>query len=160
MLKHDGDYICSDYSGDRKTVEVDVQYFRSSAHFTTATIYNSTTILTCTCYANPYCKTVSNLIIRIRDGREYKTNTTSTGCKLDPSWDNETKCRVTTVMHAYKEDNGLEMSCTFQYKNVTDYLIMYPKVKALCKHLNHVHFQWYTCTRFLIYMFTFNDIYI
>ncbi|XP_060566688.1 uncharacterized protein LOC132725570 [Ruditapes philippinarum] len=115
-LKKDGNYTCSDDSGDNNTVEVDVQYFHSSTHFTTATVHNSTTILTCRCYANPSCKIVPHIITTYREGQDnHDSVTTFTECKADPLREKQRKCtRVISVMHVYKEDNGKEMSCIFQ----------------------------------------------
>jgi hypothetical protein len=72
-------------------------------------------------------------------------------CLQDPLREKQRKCtRVISVMHVYKEDNGKEMSCTFQYKNTTDYLIMYPKVKVLCKYKNCRSYIYYVIIKFVI----------
>ncbi|XP_045209166.2 uncharacterized protein LOC123561063 isoform X2 [Mercenaria mercenaria] len=135
MLKHDGNYTCSDGNGNSKMVELDVQYFSGWAEFTTATPENTMTTFTCWCRSNPRCTIVPETVSHGRPGvgstLGLDSKTTFHPCASDPTAENRTKCSVTVQMHVAKEDNGvMENSCKFNYKNST-ILTLSPQVKFL-----------------------------
>lgn len=130
MFKHAGNYSCTDSNDNTAMVELDVQYFSCSADFTTATPDNTRTVFTCKLYSNPRGKIIPHIVTNIRpDDPPEKKNSTTTfhECVPDPLNENKTMCLVTSVMHVAKEDNGLEMSCEFIYKNSTK-LTLFRKV--------------------------------
>ncbi|XP_053372539.1 uncharacterized protein LOC128545882 isoform X2 [Mercenaria mercenaria] len=127
MLKHDGNYTCSDGNGNSKMVELDVQYFSGMAEYTTATPENAMTTLTCWCHSNPEC----TMLPTVGSSLGLKTVTTFYPCAPDPMTENRTKCNVTSQIPVAKEDNGVkENKCIFKYKGSTK-LTLSPDVKFL-----------------------------
>ncbi|XP_045208413.1 uncharacterized protein LOC123560241 [Mercenaria mercenaria] len=123
MLKHDGNYTCSDGNGNSRTVEVEVQFVSAWAEHSAATTENTTFEATCWCHSKPSCKIVPHIV---RKG----SNITFKPCELTPHVQKQTKCSTVAVMHVSREDNGLEMSCAFEYKNST-VSTSYIKVKVI-----------------------------
>ncbi|XP_060555661.1 uncharacterized protein LOC132716409 isoform X3 [Ruditapes philippinarum] len=129
MLKHDGNYTCSDNNGNSNTVEVDVQYFSAWAEISVASPQNTTAVFTCECHSNPPCKIVPHVFSHnVPDSAP--THTTFNPCEPDPTRQNRMKCSTIATLGMAKEYNGLhENSCKFSYKGTEDYMTTSPENK-------------------------------